>query len=547
MAKQNDKFIFKSNQTIGAAAAEQDSFYLKECFIDTGALSNLLDCEDFRHILVGRTGAGKSALIAQIFEQEENVIPIELDNLILSYVSDSGVLQFFTEAGVDLDIFYRLLWRHIFCIELLKRRFSNDTIAKNKGLLFTLRELLPKSKNYELGMSYLNNWEGSFWEKTQYKIKEVTSKLEKELQAKLTASMPGIGAIDLLAAKKLAEDVREEVTHIGQSVVNHVQIRDLSSVMDIIEDVVLSDRKKKYYITVDRLDENWVEDKVRLRLIRALIETSTDFNRKENIKIIVALRKDLIDRVYELTRDTGFQEEKYNSSTLNFKWTRNELIEILESRINVLIKGKYTKGLISHKDILPFKILNQQAVDYMLERTLYRPRDIIQFFNACISQADGQPIMTIDIVLLAEGIYSRDRLTALVYEWGSIYPNLRHISGLLKNKPENFKVESLTQSELEDNCFSLVLSDPTSTSLPGMDLDNAKQLTEGQITFDEYRKRVILMFYRVGLIGLRAGDLPIAYSDIGGLTISKSDIENDTRIYIQKTFWRSLSIGGKRQ
>jgi hypothetical protein len=48
---------------------------------------------------------------------------------------------------------------------------------------------------------------------------------------------------------------------------------------------------------------------LRLRLIRALIETCMDFAGVKNAKIIVALRSDLLDRVYRFTRDIAFLNE----------------------------------------------------------------------------------------------------------------------------------------------------------------------------------------------------------------------------------------------
>ena len=62
-------------------------------------------------------------------------------------------------------------------------------------------------------------------------------------------------------------------------------------------DEVLEDPKRCYYIVIDRLDEDWVEDGLRYLLIRALIETVRDFVKVKHTKIIIALRYDLLDQV----------------------------------------------------------------------------------------------------------------------------------------------------------------------------------------------------------------------------------------------------------
>jgi len=87
------KFVFRRNQNIGVAQAELDSHYLDECFINTGDLEILANCEDPRRILAGRTGAGKSALLSQLEDTEEHTIRIHPDALAITYVSNSGVIN----------------------------------------------------------------------------------------------------------------------------------------------------------------------------------------------------------------------------------------------------------------------------------------------------------------------------------------------------------------------------------------------------------------------------------------------------------------------
>jgi len=100
------RFVFRNNQSVGAANAERDKHFLNPCFTDTDDLNILVNCEDPRCIIAGRTGSGTSALITQIQEREENVIRIRPEDLALTYISNSGVINFLTEVGVKMDIFY---------------------------------------------------------------------------------------------------------------------------------------------------------------------------------------------------------------------------------------------------------------------------------------------------------------------------------------------------------------------------------------------------------------------------------------------------------
>ena len=46
------------------------------------------------------------------------------------------------------------------------------------------------------------------------------------------------------------------------------------------------------------------------------------------------------------------------------------------------------------------------ALDYILDRTLGRPRDVITFFDFCITRAVDRPEITKQMLLDAEGEYS---------------------------------------------------------------------------------------------------------------------------------------------
>lgn len=57
--------------------------------------------------------------------------------------------------------------------------------------------------------------------------------------------------------------------------------------------------QKKFYILIDKLDERWVDASVRFRLIRSLLETLKTFRKIQNLKIIVSLRIDVLEKVLQ--------------------------------------------------------------------------------------------------------------------------------------------------------------------------------------------------------------------------------------------------------
>lgn len=532
-------FVFRNNQTIGSADAESDKHFLSSCFIDTGDINILTDCSDPRCIVAGRTGSGKSALLREICEREENVIKIRPEALAISYISNSGVINFLTEIGVKLDIFYKLLWRHVLVVEVLKRRFHLTEETQN-GFTTILWQLIPKKKQHEQAISYLKTYGESFWKETEYRVKEVTSKFESDLSASIKATVPQTISMNASGAHKLTEEQKEEVIHRAQEIVSKVQISDLTRVIELLGEVLIKDRQKKYFIVIDKLDEDWVEDRLRYRLIRALIETTNDFDEIENLKIILAIRNDLLDRVYRYTRSTGFQEEKYRTRTLQISWSKPHLVQLLDARVSLLVREQYTTKVVTHEDILPPKIDKRKTVDYMLSRTLMRPRDIIQFFNACIQKSEGQAVISRKAVIEAEGTYSRERLRALGDEWFGLYPNLLHLANLLKQRKEAFLIDEITDDKIVVNYMELLTS---GQGIPGLDLDLMKMQFEGSLSISEYRTNIALIFYKVGLVGIKIDPYTLfSWSESGSISVSSAEINSGSKMSVHPTFWRCLGI-----
>lgn len=107
MAKKAGKpnIVFRRTWKIGAPDAESDQKFLDSCFVDTGALEELTDCEEPRRIVVGRTGIGKTALLKQVEKVEENVIILDPEVLSLNHIANSNVIKFLEEIEVHLDLF----------------------------------------------------------------------------------------------------------------------------------------------------------------------------------------------------------------------------------------------------------------------------------------------------------------------------------------------------------------------------------------------------------------------------------------------------------
>jgi hypothetical protein len=518
--------------------------------------------------VLGRTGSGKSALILKLKEKVEHVIQIQPESLSLNYIANSTIIKFFSDLGVNLDPFYKLLWRHVFAVEIFKHRFGIDNSVAKQNFLASLLESREKKAQREKAqtqqkkaLDYLDRFSETFWEDTEYRTKEITNKFENELKQGTTAkgstklggkafgveaSASGDFDFSRASAEKLSTEEKAELIHRATEVVNSVQVKELNEIIDLVKEV-LDDAQKRYYIVIDRLDESWADEAIRYRLIKALIDTVREFGKVRNVKIIIGLRIDLIDRVFRDSRDPGFQEEKYRSLYLPLTFSRKELVELLDRRISELIKDQYTSYKPTHKDILPTTLVGKKAmgepVDYILDRTWKRPRDVIEFFNICIEHAEGKARFSKEAVLVAEGEYSRLRFRSLADEWKAEYPELAEfITGLLSKARFSFALNELDDESIEEFCLKYATERKTAVKTGAL-TELAELIVEHQISANEFRHKLAAILYRVGAVGLKiSATAEVQWADNGAYGVSPSEIADNCVVAVHPALWRVLGI-----
>ena len=536
-------FVFKKHMNVGEADAENDAAFLAECFIDIGDYEVLKNTDNAQAIILGRTGVGKSALIEHLENSNEQVIRIEPEELALRHISNSTILRFFEDLGVNLDIFYNLLWQHTFAVELIQKQYGINSIEAKTSFISRIKSLISGDHKKQQALDYIEEWGDKFWEDTETRIIEFTDKLETDLKSSIDSKVPGIN-ISTAAGAALTEEQKTEVVHYGKKVVSTVQIQKLSKIVNLLADDVFNDSTRKVYIVIDRLDENWVEDELRYKLIRALIETVRKFRNIEPVKIIFTLRTDLLDRVLEKTRDSGFQPEKYNSFYLTMGWTRENLKCLLDKRINHLLKQKYTNSNVYFEDIFPAKIDKTTSLDYILDRTLLRPRDAIMFVNKCLIEAQGKTEITSAIIKKAEQAYSLDRLESLRYEWMVEHPNLEKYLSLLHQSNASFKV-NLINDEVENLMLEFAVAGniyKDAAVEAAHNYVNAKY-PDTDVFKSQFIQNLLFILYKIGIIGIKIdGTSSVTWVHNRTQSLSAKKIKNTSIIYVHKMLWRALAI-----
>jgi hypothetical protein len=279
----------------------------------------------------------------------------------------------------------------------------------------------------------------------------------------------------------------------------------------------------------------------RYLLIRSLIETIGDFRQVTNVKIIAALRTDLIERVFRFTRDSGFQEEKYRSLYLPLRWTKPQLLNVLDRRVKFLVRQTYTKRTVGYADLLPEKIgRNDTGSDYLVDRTLMRPRDLIEFFNGIIELAASKPTVTREMILEGEGAYSKNRMRSLQDEWINEYPALIECTSLLKQQNKAFRLNAVSQEQVEEFCLNYTIRHQTEGDLLSA---QARAVAEGLLSWNMFLQSTAHAFYLTGMVGLKTERFETyQWAHEGTSTVIADTIDMETSVSVHPMFHRVLGI-----
>lgn len=128
----------KKHTKIGELDAESDKALLSDCFIESDEYISAKDCANPKSIALGRVGSGKSALILKLKEDCEKSVYLDPQTLSFHYIENSTILQFVEQLDVNLNTFFKLLWRHVLVVELLKCRFKITDSLKQHTIFDTL-------------------------------------------------------------------------------------------------------------------------------------------------------------------------------------------------------------------------------------------------------------------------------------------------------------------------------------------------------------------------------------------------------------------------
>jgi hypothetical protein len=444
-------------------------------------------------------------------------------------------------------MFFQIIWKHVICISYIKLRYNLNDEGQYKNFISKLIENFRFDKVKQPAIEYIQKWGNEFWISLDETVRSITLRYEEEIRAEL--------GIDIAALKSkagygrnLSRDQKIEYARRARKIIDGRQLADLSRVLDLFAGQERS-VSGAYYLMIDKLDERWADDTIKFRLIRALIETLKSFKKIRNLKILVALRTDVIERSLQENTDSGFQREKFQDFVIPITWSEQELKSLINRRVNRLFSWKYTKNNVTFEDVFSSIIPpNRDTFDFMLERTQMRPRDIMAFVNKCFEVAEGSTLVSAKQISHAESLYSNDRLAALLDEWRTAYPALGSVVDFFSGKPlvtdfSAIAVKEVTEQIAFPICAATEYSqDPMYPS--AKEIVEAKSLTSDQIL--SFAKSIFALLYRVGAAGLkRTPEERYIYSYRDEAIVPPTSLPSTVRLRIHPMLHRALNIGDK--
>ena len=307
-------------------------------------LKELID--GYKYLIVGRKGTGKSAYSSKLQK-----ISKEKTDLVVKQIKLND-FQFttFKKCNIDSDTVgnnkYNLPWKIILLTNICKIFYDDFEIKEVKEFNEVIDIL--KEMNLFLDISFNN------------KIKSV-----KKLKVGLD-----LGIIDASIEAQVGDKPIDYIERLS------IMVKLLG---DTLSNLELNNRRLIFILDgLDDLLRIKEEQSVILSsLIRSIDEINELFVQREHLtKIILLIREDMLNKLV----DTDLNKIIRDSAILiNWTITPTDLKKLVDLRF--IYSGSKRKEEC-WLDILPNNIKNKNSWDYLIQNTLLKPRDLLQFFSA---------------------------------------------------------------------------------------------------------------------------------------------------------------------
>jgi hypothetical protein len=371
---------------------------LGDYFLDQNYWREIIESEKF--YVIGRKGTGKSAIYKWLYSQQSFKETL-IENLSFNSFPFEKLLKL-SDDDFSRPNQYQSIWKYIILTELCKLIKIDQ---REREMSESLREIL-KYIDFRFG----NN------------LKDLHSTITSRVNKTSTGlSFQGLGikaGLDQSSSFNISE---------------LENISEINSRLELIIFDYLNHSNLSYYLQFDQLDDNYtlyVKNRKYFESIISLFKVIYNLNNNlksvtNKCKVIAYLRSDIYKNFPSVDADSA----KFNFHTYKIIWHVNELSggnnSRLKDMINLRIKNSTDTGyydpfqILFNKEYIGLKGSGNRLQDpftFILRRSLFRPRDIVQY---CIQMQEAIArigILDYKTIINAELFYSQWLLDELANE-----------------------------------------------------------------------------------------------------------------------------------
>lgn len=234
------------------------------------------------------------------------------------------------------------------------------------------------------------------------------------------------------------------------------------NLLEKLEKLVLENIEEEFFLIFDDLDEmniNLETESHYQKIINGLLYTANELNllfRNHNKKcqIIIIIRDDIIDKLHITSTNSN---KRISEKSIHLNWVVNKNVNPWEHPLSKLIlyKVKVSNSKLQNKNdsevyfkLFPNKVDDKYVTEYILDRTLGRPRDFIKFLNIVKEENPKSFFISKSMIKNSSTAYSNWFYDELLNEM-SIHKDPIFINSSLR-LIENYKQSKFTYLEIKN-------------------------------------------------------------------------------------------------
>lgn len=335
---------------------------------------NIIDklLNSYEFLLIGRKGVGKSAFSSKIQSLAQKseclyAFPMNLNDFEFST---------FGKTGIDSDIVgtqkFKTSWDFLLLLTIYRMLFNKlqmTEVEEINSLIYFLDNM---------GFSIDAGIKADVTRLSKIKVGAGIAKFDMEFEKEFNVTPSTyLERMSLITEKMLNVLVESELNE-----------REVIIIIDGFDDVLRYKKNKMEIIASLIRSADYINDKLLLK--------------RQKIKIVLLIREDLI----ALVTDPDLNKIIHDSS-ITISW--NKHLPDLKALIDLRFK---MSGVLEDKienwwyEIFPKRIRGKDSWDYVLDYTLYKPRDVLQFLKYCQNEYPMNERLTLSEMQNSLKVYS---------------------------------------------------------------------------------------------------------------------------------------------